>query len=372
MSDQEVPVPAEDAPARWALPRETVIILTFVGILGAALGVRAFSGIIAPVLLALVLVIAVQPIRAAMLRRGLPGWSATLVQLVAVYAIVVGFWLSLIVTGARFAGLLASYEPQFEELLDQLGDWLASLGVGPSEIHSLLGSLDLGKLVGFATGLIGGIAGMLSSIFFIVVLLFFAATDAGTFATRLSGAPESGSRMTEAFGLFAVGTRSYLGVSTVFGVVVALVDVVMLYALGIRDPWLWGLLAFLTNYIPNIGFVIGLVPPTIIALLDHGVGSAVAVVVGYCVVNFVLQTLVQPRVVGSAVGLSGTVSFLSLVVWTAILGGLGAILAVPLTIFVKALLVDVAPDRRWLGGLLSGPDPKPAAPGSTPHRRRHR
>ncbi len=355
-----------------ALPRESIIVVTFAAILGSALAVRELSGIVAPVLLALVLVIAVQPLRDAVVRRGLPAWAATLVQLVAVYAIVVGFWLSLVVVGARFAALLGSYEPQFEDFIDNLGEELEKLGVGADQVHSLLGSLDLGKLVGIATNLIGGVAGMLSSIFFIVILLFFAATDAGTFARRLTALPEGGTRMAQACGIFAQGTRSYLGVSTVFGLAVALVDVGMLYALDIRDPWLWGLLAFLTNYIPNVGFIIGLVPPSIIALLDHGVGDAIAVIVGYCVVNFVLQTLVQPRVVGVAVGLSGSVSFLSLVVWTAILGGAGAILAVPLTIFVKAMLVDVNPDRQWVGGLLSGGDPNPRTRGRRDRRKKTR
>ncbi|CCH76480.1 conserved membrane hypothetical protein [Nostocoides japonicum T1-X7] len=355
-----------------ALPRESIIVVTFAAILGSALAVREFSGIVAPVLLALVLVIAVQPLRDAVVRRGLPAWAATLVQLVAVYAIVVGFWLSLVVVGARFAALLGSYEPQFEDFIDNLGEELEKLGVGADQVHSLLGSLDLGKLVGIATNLIGGVAGMLSSIFFIVILLFFAATDAGTFARRLTALPEGGTRMAQACGIFAQGTRSYLGVSTVFGLAVALVDVGMLYALDIRDPWLWGLLAFLTNYIPNVGFIIGLVPPSIIALLDHGVGDAVAVVAGYSIINFVLQTLVQPRVVGVAVGLSGSVSFLSLVVWTAILGGAGAILAVPLTIFVKAMLVDVNPDRQWVGGLLSGGDPAPRTRGRRDRRKKTR
>ncbi|WP_262852414.1 AI-2E family transporter [Mumia quercus] len=355
-----------DPAARPAIPREPLLILTCAGALAAALGLRAFSGIIAPLILALVLVVAVQPIRDYAVRRGIPEWLATGTTLLAVYAIVAGFGMALLVAAGRFATLLGEYEPQFQQFVDDVGDLLESWGIGSAQVHEMISAVDLGSLVGIATDLIGGVAGAFSSIFFIVVLLFFVATDAGAFASKLRMVPASGSRTAEAFGRFARGTRSYLVVSTLFGLVVALVDVVALYALDIRDPWLWGILAFLTNYIPNIGFIIGIIPPTIIALLDHGWGTAIAVIVVYCAVNFVLQTLVQPRVVGNTVGLSGSLTFLSLVFWATLFGGIGAILAIPLTLFVKAVFVDVSPDRGWIGPLLSShPAPK-SAEGSTP------
>ncbi len=116
--------------------------------------------------------------------------------------------------------------------------------------------------------------------------------------------------------LFARGSRQYLAVATVFGAGVALCDVIALTVLDIRYAWLWGLLAFITNYIPNVGFLVGLLPPTLVALLDHDPGTALAVVIIYCGLNVVLQSVVQPRVVGTTVGLSGTLSFLSLLVWS--------------------------------------------------------
>ena len=116
-------------------------------------------------------------------------------------------------------------------------------------------------------------------------------------------------------------------------------------------------MAFITNYIPNIGFIIGLVPPTIIALLDQDVVTAIIVVVVYCVLNFVIQTIIQPRVVGVTVGLSATLSFLSLIVWATILGASGAFLAIPLSLLVKALLVDVDPEQTWVSPLLSSEKP---------------
>jgi AI-2 transport protein TqsA len=132
---------------------------------------------------------------------------------------------------------------------------------------------------------------------------------------------------------------------------------------------LWGLLAFLTNYIPNIGFVIGLIPPAVLALLDSGAAEMVAVIVIYCVINLILQSVIQPKVVGDTVGLSTTLTFLSLVFWAWVLGPVGAILAVPMTLLVRAFLVDADPESRWVLPLVSNremPAEEPSQEGSTP------
>ena len=232
------------------------------------------------------------------------------------------------------------------------------------QLQAFAAGLDPSRLVDLAAGLLGGLAGLLSSLAFIVLLLFFTVTDAGSFALRLGEISPAGQRLADAFQLFAHGSRQYLAVATVFGAVVALFDFVALTVLDIRYAWLWALLAFVTNYIPNIGFVLGIIPPTILALLDHSPATALAVVVIYCALNVVIQSVIQPRVVGSVVGLTGTLTFVSLVVWTTVIGPVGAVLAVPASLFVKAIFVDVDPERRWLTPLLSN------APNSMPRTRR--
>ena len=130
---------------------------------------------------------------------------------------------------------------------------------------------------------------------------------------------------------------------------------------------LWAVLAFITNYIPNVGFLIGLVPPALLALLTLGLprdarwSSPI-----YCVLNFVIQSLIQPRYVGDSVGLATTTTFVALVFWAWLLGPLGALLAIPLTLLVKALLVDVDPAARWANALAGSLAAEPRPP------RRHR
>ena len=340
-------------PPVTAIPRGLLLMIGMAATLGAALGLKAFSAVVGPLFLAVVLSIIVHPLRRLSGRFGLPAWVGMVLSLIAVYCIVAGLVVVLLISGAALAGLLEDYGPQFQEFVQNVLDALAGVGVSQDQLQALATGLDPGKLINLTAGLLGGLAGALSSISFLVLLLFFTVSDAGSFAARLAEISPAGQRLASAFQLFARGSRQYLGVSTVFGAGVALFDFLALVILDIRYAWLWAVLAFVTNFVPNVGFIIGLVPPTVLALLDHNPGTAIAVIAIYTVLNVVIQSVIQPRVVGMVVGISATLSFLSLVVWTSIMGAVGALLAVPATLLVKAIFVDVDPDRRWLQPLLS-------------------
>lgn len=355
------PAPDSRGPQARLLPQGTVVIVTLAATLIALLALRELSSVIAPVILALVFTIAAEPVRRNLAARGAPTWLSTAAGILVVYAIVLLLaWAALILT-THIGSLVADYDDDFRRSVGATRDWLVTMGVEEEQLSALIARFDLGTLLGLATVLLGGAFGVLTDAFFIVVLLFFTLTDAGSFTRRLAEASARGARMAAIFGNFAEGTRSYLRIATLFGAVVALIDVLALYLIGIPNPWLWGLLAFLTNYIPNIGFLIGVAPPALIALMEEGPGTALLVIAVYSVVNFVLQTIVQPKIVGDSVGLSGTLSFLSLIVWGTVFGGIGAVVAIPLTLLVRAVFVDTDPDRRWLGPLLGG-DAEPHAP----------
>lgn len=146
--------------------------------------------------------------------------------------------------------------------------------------------------------------------------------------------------------------RSWI-VVTIFGLIVAVLDVVALTMIGIPLVLVWGVLSFLTNYIPNSGFVLGLIPPALVALLELGPAAALWVVAAYSVLNFVIQAIIQPKVAGESVGVTPFVSFFSLLFWYLVLGPLGTLLALPATLLVKALLVDANPNAEWINILIS-------------------
>ena len=141
-----------------------------------------------------------------------------------------------------------------------------------------------------------------------------------------------------------------------------------LWIIGVPLAGLWAVLSFLTNFVPNIGFLIGLVPPALLALLTGGVTEMLVVIGVYCVLNLVIQSLIQPRFVGDSVGLAMTTTFVALVFWAWLLGPLGALLAIPLTLLFKALLVDVDPTARWANALAGSLERPPRPPRE--HRRR--
>ncbi len=327
---------------------------------------RGLAEIIGPVFLALILTIVVSPLRRLLVDRGVNGSLSALIALVVVIAFLLAMAAALVFSIAKLAALLPAYQDRFTELLDSARGWLATRGVGDEQLQAAFEKFDLGSLVDLLQGWLTGLLGVVSNLGFVVILLFFMGLDARHFSRRVREAARVRPAITTALTGFASGTTRYLIVSTVFGLIVAAIDTAVLYLLDIPLPWLWGLLAFITNYIPNVGFFIGVVPPALLGLLDQGWATMLWVIVAYCVINFIIQSIIQPKVVGEAVGLSTTLTFLSLVFWTWILGPLGAVLAIPLSLFVKALLLDADPSTRWLTGLISGsplpqatPDPPP-------------
>ena len=130
----------------------------------------------------------------------------------------------------------------------------------------------------------------------------------------------------------------------------------LLWLLHIPEPLLWGLLAFICNFIPYVGFVIGLIPPALLALLGGDWRLMIFIIVVYIILNSLFTTLLQSYFVGNAVGLSITLTVTSLVFWAWVIGPLGAILAVPLSLLVKALLIDADPAAGWAGAMF-GPGP---------------
>lgn len=340
------------------------MLLAAAGGVVAIAGMKGAAGLLGPVFLALMLTIAVQPIQNWAQRRGWPAWVGMAGACVGVLVIVVGMIGLLVVSVAQLASELPQYADRLDDLLNGLRDALAGAGVNTEQIHNMLSGLDMGKLVDALENALGGLLGVFSNLFFVLALLLFMAFDGMTIGRKLDIVGRARPDIAFALNTFATGTRKYLVISTVFGLIVAVIDGAALWLLGVPLPVLWALLSFITNYIPNIGFVIGLIPPALLALLEGGPALMAWVIVLYSVINFVIQSIIQPKFVGDAVGLNVTVTFLSLVIWAWVIGALGALLAVPLTLLVKALLLDIDPATRWMNILISEKvrDPDAAPP----------
>jgi AI-2 transport protein TqsA len=354
-------------PAGSGMPRWLVLLAGAAAATVAIAGLRSIAWLAGPVLLALVIVIALAPVQSWLRRAGVPRWLATTVLLILVWTVLLLFVGLLVASAAQLAALLPNYADEAQNLLNGVVANLNDAGLVSGRLSDLVAQIDYGQIVGIATGVLSKLTDAASTLVLLLAALVFMAIEAGGFGRRIELVGAERPHLPVAFNLFAHGTRSYLLVSTVFGAIVAVGDAIALAWLGIPAAALWGVLAFITNYVPNIGFVLGVVPPALLGLLAGGWSEFIAIIVIYSVLNFVVQTLIQPRFVGDSVGLSTTVTFVALLFWGWVLGALGALLAIPLTLLVKALLVDVDPRGHWLDVLLRE---EPRAPRTSRARRR--
>lgn len=297
-------------------------------------------------------------------------WATTLALIVVVYATLLALAGVLLVSIGQLATVLPQYSAQFDVLIASGRQALVGFWIGPDQIEAATQGLNVGSVLGAVGGFLSGLSGLLSVIVLILALLLFFIADAATFSDRLDSIAADRPHIVGALESFARGTRSYLIVTAVFGAIVAVLDTAALAIIGVPLAVLCGVLAFITNFIPNIGFIFRLVPPALLALLTGGWQMLVIVVVVYCVLNIVIQSLIQPRYTGKSVGLSATVTFVTLLFWAWVLGPLGALLALPMTLLAKALLVDIDPRAKWADALLRtdakepGPEPEPASAGT--------
>ena len=333
----------------------------------ALAGMRSVADIIGPVFLALVITITLHPIRVRLERGRLPEWAASLLMLASAVLLLGVLALALLISVAQLAALVPEYSDQITDAVANAGNTLKDNGVDQAQIDAVVNALDPGQLIDVALSVLSGTLGLLTDLFFLITVLLFMAFDTDSTRSNLRALGDRFPDPIAALDNFARGTRSYMGVSASFGLVVAVIDGVALYLLDVPGAFVWAVLAFVTNFIPNIGFIIGVIPPALISLLDSGPGLMVTVIIVYSVINFVIQSIIQPRVVGDSVGLSPTLTFLSLVFWTWVVGPVGALLAVPFSLLTKALLVEADPRGRWALPLISGkpetePPPEPEQP----------
>ena len=335
---------------------ETIAYLLAALTIGSV-GLYLIKDLFAPAFFALTLVVTVRPLVSWMARHHVPRVLAATVAILLIFVFVVLLFAALAAAVAQLVDTLPQYAPRFQAIWKQAETQLNGMGVDQSAVLKQVNNiLDASQLVSMAQailGQLGSASAMLGVMAMVVVFLMFDTAKIEIRATALSVLKPG---MASALVSFCESVRSYWMVSTVFGLIVAVINVLTLGYLGVPMAITWGVVSFITNYIPNIGFVLGVVPPAILGLVDSGPWTALWVVLSYTAANFVIQSLIQPKFTGDAVGLNTTTTFLCLLFWSTVIGALGTILAVPLTLFVKALLIDSDPRARWVGIFLSAGD----------------
>jgi AI-2 transport protein TqsA len=341
------PTPAERQP-----PRALLLLLAGAAATIAVLGLRELSWLVGPVFLALVIVLLVHPLHGYLRRKGVPAVVALALLLVAVYGVIAGLAGVIAYSVARLASILPDYTAEASQLLAHLNAWLSGHGIATPQAREILASLDVSALARRLTSLLSSVVGFGVNVVFLLSLLLFIGLESANAGPRLAVLRRTRPHTAEALVGFARSTRRFLLITTIFAAIVGLGNTLLLLWVGIPLAVLWGVLAAACNYIPYVGFVIGVVPPALLALLGGDWRLMIIIVVAYSLLNAVITSLIPPYFVGEAVGLSITVTLISVVFWAWVLGPLGAVLAVPATLLVKAVLIDADPRAAWAEALV--------------------
>ena len=315
-------------------------------------GVQAAASLLVPLLLAMFIACICLPPLHWLLSKGISAsWAVLLITL---GLLLLGIFLSVFIGAsvADFSQNIPAYQQRLQGQTTQLLTWLADLGIHISN-QSVLDALNPAAAMGFAGRLLAGFGNVMANTFFIVLTVIFLMFEALSLPHKWAVISEH-APSTDAVQSFLDSVNQYLVIKTWISLATGIVVSIWLSVLGVDYPLLWGLLAFLFNYVPNIGSIIAAVPAVLLALVQLGADSALYTGLGYIVINIVMGNVIEPRFMGKGVGLSTLIVFISLVFWGWLLGPVGMLLSVPLTMIVK-LALEANPNTQWIAVLL-GPD----------------
>jgi AI-2 transport protein TqsA len=354
MADMEPKEPLQTN--QWSSAARTVFMLAV--LVGLALGLRATRSVTAPILLGLVVVVGASPLVGILTRRRVPSILAYIITLLVIVIVILAvlFLMSYMIYQTR--DLLPQLQDQLTTLEQDFVNTLAGWGIDISGVIEEQ-ILKPENVVGWASSALSALYGALKSVSLIVFIVAYLLVEVSGFRRRFYEALGEDRPALRRWQVWARDTRGYLGITTVLAVLVAVFNFFLLWALGVPYPFTWAFLSFVMSYIPNVGFLIALLPPLTLAILQRSWGMVIGVLVGYIVINFVSDNVFKPRFLKSGMDLPAAVSFLSLLIWGFVLGPIGALLAVPMTMMVRTVLLESSPETEPLALLLrSGDHPR--------------
>lgn len=330
-------------------------------------GLKLAASVVVPFLLSLFIAMLGIPPLSWLRSKRVPSSLAVLIVILAILGLFVGIGALVGSSASAFGGQFPQYQKALEGYLTQTAEWFEEFGgISVKDIRTeLVSLLSSARAIEFIRTTFSNLTALLSNFVLVLLTTIFILAEAADFPAKLRaalGGPESD--LTR-FRPIMTQIQKYLLIKTLVSLATGAAVWIWLWILGVDFAVLWGLVAFLLNYIPNLGSIIAAVPPFLLALIQPhgGIGLALAVAAGFIAVNMILGNFVEPHFMGQRLGLSTLVVFLSLAFWAFVLGGVGMLLSVPLTMIVKILMQN-SDDLRWLAVLLdSTPPPRKAAAG---------
>lgn len=302
-------------------------------------GMKAAAPVLNLVLIALLLTQSVTPLPEFLIKHRL---SPNLAVSVTIVIVILGGLAVLSLFGNSLAGLiekLPTYQTRLSEVRSSIVDFLSSMGIDPSKLMPE-DALPAAKIIQMAGTFLRAVAHALGDGLIILLLVVFMLFEFTALRQMVRRSPYNNSSFISRFDEMSRDTGKYVAIVGLSGFLQAVINVIALRVLNVDSAVIWGVLFFCLHLIPAVGFFFALIPPVIVALLEHGWYRAVAVIIVWAAINFLFDNIIRPRFIKKGLDIPITLIFLAVLYWVWVLGPIGAILAVPLTLTVRRLIAE--------------------------------
>lgn len=318
-------------------------------------GMKAAAPVLTPFLLSVFIAIISAPSMFFLQRRGLP---VSLALLVVISMVVLILALIAVLIGNSiedFRQSLPVYQLRLQEQLQGAAGSLERTGI-KVPFQDIRAYFDPTIVMQLTVNILSGLGHVLTNGFLILLTVVFILSEASGFSEKIHRVLDRADQSLAGFDHFLKTVKRYMAIKTWTSLATGLIVWLLLWLLGLDYPLLWGVMAFLLNYVPNIGSIIAAVPPVLLAVVQLGWAGAVGVIVIYTLINVIIGNVIEPRLMGRRLGLSTLVVFLSLIFWGWVLGPVGILLSIPLTMILK-IAMDHNEETRWIAALLDSENP---------------
>jgi AI-2 transport protein TqsA len=296
-----------------------------------AAGIREAAGVLNSILLAMLLTVTIVPAFDALRRRGVSKPLAVVLTSLLLAGVLVAMLGVLGLSGTRLLQVLPHYQDRAESLRHSLEGMLVARGIEPERVMSL-DLVDPNRLLGLAAGFLSGLGKVLSQALLLILIVAFFLAERGL--------SDQNFRPDGTAGRVARDVRQYLLLTALTGLGFSVLVWVVMLVVGTDLALVWAVLAFIMNFVPNVGIILSVIPPVLLTLLELGWQRAVVILVAFLVLNFVVDNVVKPRMMQRGLDVPPIMALLSLMIWAYLLGPIGTLLAVPLTIALRRVVQD--------------------------------
>jgi AI-2 transport protein TqsA len=329
-------------------------LLAAAAIVIVVFGLKYSSDVLAPIFLAATLATLFTPALWWLEKKGLPSWLALVVLVLALGGFIVLLIIILTTSLEQLSLKLPEYAALLHERIDTLGAALGNIGI---DLQGSLNAMvvDTTSVAHSAIDIALGVLSNGVAVVFFLFLLFLMLVESRSIATKFQSRLQTGNNLVIQLGNYSRQIQKQYRIQAMSNLLSAVALTAEFLLFGIDGAFLWGFLAFILGFIPNVGLIIACIPAIIIGFILHGIGTAIVILVIGIILNAAMDNAVTPRIYGKGLNLPVLLVFVSFLFWSWVFGFVGALLAIPATLFVKALLQG-RQETRFLVVLLSGKD----------------